>query len=87
MREERGRLTGRMPFERRWMGEYIDLKLNIDASRTRRRLGWAPNPELDILKCMPVMIHNMRTNPTEWAIRYEMSKKGLRIPQESQRVS
>lgn len=76
MREWMGQVTGNMPFERSWMGEYIDRQLNIDASRTRQRLGWAPRPDLNILKCIPAMVHNMQTNPEEWQIRYEMSKKG-----------
>ena len=37
-----GRLTGDRPFERPWMSEYIDTVMAIDASRTRRRLDWAP---------------------------------------------
>ncbi len=78
MREQLGRVTGQMPFERSWMGEYIDLKLNIDASRTHRRLGWSPSEELDILNCMPTMIDNMQTYPEEWQVRYEMSKKGVK---------
>lgn len=76
MREQLGRLTGDMPFERRWMGEYIDLKLNIDARQTHQRLDWKPRPELDVINCMPVMINNMRSNPEEWQKRYEMSRKG-----------
>lgn len=78
MRERVGRMTGKMPFERAWMGEYIDLKLNIDASRTHRRLNWQPTPELDILRCIPTMIERMRTQPEEWHIRKEMAKKGIR---------
>ncbi|MCB0169600.1 MAG: NAD(P)-dependent oxidoreductase [Anaerolineae bacterium] len=79
MREVLGRLTGTMPFERSWMGEYIDLKLNIDAARTHRRLAWEPHPELDILNCIPVMVHNMRSNPEEWQKRYELSRKGKKV--------
>lgn len=75
MREQLGRLTGRMPFERSWMGEYIDLRLNVDASRTHRRLGWTPNPELHILKRIPVMIENLRRQPDEWQRRYLQRKK------------
>ena len=38
-----GRLTGERPFERPWMARYIDTHLFVDASRTRRRLGWQPH--------------------------------------------
>lgn len=34
-----GRLTGDMPFERPWMADYIDLKMTIDARRTRGSAG------------------------------------------------
>lgn len=86
MREQLGRLTGNMPFERSWMGEYIDLKLNIDASRTHQRLGWKPTPARDILNCIPVMINNMRTNPNEWQKRYEMSRKGKKVDKKAKIV-
>ncbi len=69
MRERMGRITGQMPFERPWMGEYIDLRLDVDASRTHRLLDWTPTPELDILKRMPVIVHNLRYNPEEWELR------------------
>jgi nucleoside-diphosphate-sugar epimerase len=76
MREQLGRFTGRMPFERRWMGEYIDLKLNIDATRTHRRLDWKPREDLDILKCIPNMVRNRQEYPEEWERRYQATKKG-----------
>ncbi len=76
MRERWGRLTGVMPFERSWMGEYIDMKLNVDATYTHRRLGWRPSPELSILNCIPAMIHNRRAHFAEWCRRYERSRKG-----------
>ena len=76
LREELGRLRGKMPFERSWMGEYIDLQLNVDATRTFHRLDWTPDPNRDILKCIPAMIHNRQTDPVEWQRRFEQSKKG-----------
>jgi nucleoside-diphosphate-sugar epimerase len=74
MRERLGHVTGDMPFERSWMADYIDLRLDVDASRTRRRIDWAPNPELHILKRIPIMIENMRNNPAEWKRRSEQKK-------------
>lgn len=76
MREVRGRATGVMPFERSWMGDYIDLKLDVDARYTHQRLGWRPSPELGILNCIPRMIHNRVMDPDEWRRRYERSRKG-----------
>lgn len=66
LREQLGRLTGDMPFERAWMQAYIDLQLNIDASRTRHRLDWSPSPELHILRRLPLMIDTMRHHPEKW---------------------
>ncbi len=74
MREKLGRITGHMPFERSWMGDYIDLRLDVNALRTRRRLDWAPNPELYILRRIPFMIENMRNNPEEWGLRSKRKK-------------
>jgi nucleoside-diphosphate-sugar epimerase len=75
MREAVGRATGHMPFERSWMGEYIDLQLAVDASRTRHRLDWSPNPDLFILKRIPFMIQNMRQHPDQWQQRNDQWKR------------
>ncbi len=69
LREVLGRLTGRMPFERSWMVEYIDRELRVDASRTRRRLDWAPNPSLEIRRWIPAMVENLQAHPSEWRRR------------------
>jgi len=74
MREELGRISGNMPFERAWMADYIDLQLNVDASRTRRRLDWATNQDLDILKHVPCMIQNMKEHPEQWALQSKRKK-------------
>lgn len=79
MREQLGRLNGHMPFERSWMGEYIDLSLTVDASRTHQLLGWTPSPELAILKRIPTMVQNLRTNPDEWRRRHWQRKKSQLI--------
>jgi nucleoside-diphosphate-sugar epimerase len=64
-----GRLMGERPFERPWMARYIDTHLWVDASRTRRKLGWEPHPRLGILKRIPFMIENRRMDPMEWLRR------------------
>ena len=69
LRELLGRLTGMMPFERSWMVEYIDRQLNIDAARTRRRIDWAPNPDLDVLASLDDMVRNLRADGREWRRR------------------
>jgi nucleoside-diphosphate-sugar epimerase len=69
LREILGRITGMMPFERSWMVDYIDRQLTVDASRTRRRIDWAPNSELDILTSLDGMLGNLRSSRREWRRR------------------
>jgi nucleoside-diphosphate-sugar epimerase len=61
-----GRLIGKRPFERPWMARYIDLAITIDASRTRDILGWEPRPRLHVLRRLPFLLENRRTDPIEW---------------------
>jgi len=65
-REVVGFLTGRMPFERSWMVEYIDRGLRVDARRTRRRIDWAPNEKLHVLQWIPSMVENMLQHRRQW---------------------
>jgi hypothetical protein len=67
-----------MPFERSWMVEYIDRQLTVDASRTRRRIDWAPNPELDVLESLNDMILNLRADRREWHRRNRRRGSGRR---------
>lgn len=76
LREALGYLTGRMPFERSWMAEYIDRELRVDASHTRRKLDWAPNPELAVERWIPAMVENLRRQPKEW--RRRNRRRGLK---------
>jgi nucleoside-diphosphate-sugar epimerase len=61
-----GRLLGQRPFERPWMARYIDLKMTVNASKTRQRLGWAPRPRLELLRRLPFLLENRKTDPLEW---------------------
>ena len=78
LRERVGLITGNMPFERSWMADYIDLKLDMDASRTRRLLDWEPDKNLHILKRIPNMIQNLQDNPKEWERRNTLKKVRIR---------
>ncbi len=75
MREKLGRIMGNMPFERTWMADYIDLRLNIDASRTHRLLDWAPDENRHIIKRIPNMIQNMKNHPEEWEQRRRQNRR------------
>lgn len=61
-----GTLLGEPPFERPWMGAYIDTVMTTDAHRTYELLGWKPNPRLSILRRLPFLIENLRVDPLQW---------------------
>ena len=67
--EKLGEWRAEAPFERAWMGKYIDRRLNVNAQRTRERIGWAPNPRLYVLRRIPFLVENLRANPLEWQQR------------------
>ncbi len=75
LRERLGRLLGNIPFERSWMADYIDLRLDIDASKTHRLLDWTPSENLQILKRIPNMIYNMKHYPEKWEQQRRQNRK------------
>ncbi|MCP5103605.1 MAG: NAD-dependent epimerase/dehydratase family protein [bacterium] len=60
------RLIGKRPVERPWMLKYLDLKLEIDSSYTRKVLSWEPAPRFHILRRMLYLIEKMKNRPEEW---------------------
>ena len=80
-----GKAIGRRPFERPWMARYLDQQLTVDAATTRDRLNWATRPRFNILRRMPFLVENLRTQPLRWneinhaAMRKEESGYGLKI--------
>jgi len=64
-----GNVSGTRPFERPWMGRYIDRQLTVDASHTRARLRWSPSPRLAILRRLPFLVDKLRNDPVEWQRR------------------
>ncbi len=64
-----GELTGKMPYERPWMLDYVDKPWTTDTSRTRKILDWDSSPELSILKKIPDIQSNFRADPKGWEIR------------------
>jgi len=78
-----GKAIGRRPFERPWMARYLDDQLTVDASHTRRRLGWSNRPRFNLIRRMPFLVDNLRTQPLRWsvlnhaAMRKEVSSRWL----------
>ena len=60
------RFVGRRPFERPWMLKYVDLKLEIDSSYTRKALSWEPAPRFHVLRRMLYLVEKMKNQPDEW---------------------
>jgi nucleoside-diphosphate-sugar epimerase len=79
LRDLFGRVAGERPFERPWMARYVDQRMNVDTSRTRAILGWAPRPRLEVLRRMPFLIENLQTEPLEWNLRNRAAMKEVRL--------
>jgi len=64
------------------MAQCIDRRLDVDASRTRSRLGWAPTERLGIIRRMPFLAQNRKDYPHEWLKRNRVAaRRGrLRVP-------
>jgi nucleoside-diphosphate-sugar epimerase len=67
-----GRLKGKQTLEQPWMAEYIDKKLNVDASATYNALGWRPTPRYHILRRLLFLTEKMTSWPNDWAFRNEV---------------
>ncbi|HSO23127.1 MAG TPA: NAD(P)-dependent oxidoreductase, partial [Chondromyces sp.] len=74
-----GRAIGTRPFERTWMADYVDRRMDIDAGRTRARLGWSPTPRLSLLTRLPFLIEHRRENPLEWYRRNRNALEHLQL--------
>jgi len=85
LRDLGGRTVGRRPFERPWMGRYLDRRLAVNVARTRERLGWSIRPRLGLLRRIPFLMENLRSRPIRWyelnhaAIRKDDPRQGLMI--------
>jgi nucleoside-diphosphate-sugar epimerase len=80
-----GQAIGRRPFERPWMARYLERQLTVDASKTRQRLQWDTRPRFALIRRMPFLVENLRTQPVRWnevnhaAMRKEEPGYGLKI--------
>lgn len=75
VRDAAGRLLGSRPFERAWMADHIDRILAVDARRTREILGWAPRARLEVVRRLPFLIENKKTEPEHWHARNRAALK------------
>ncbi len=66
LQDRGGQILGERPFERPWMGRYLDRQLFINADRSRRRLEWAIRPRFGLLRRIPFLVENYRTRPVHW---------------------
>ena len=48
------------------MFRYVDLKLNVNASYTRKTLDWNPISRLDIRRRLLFLIEHMKSNSIDW---------------------
>jgi nucleoside-diphosphate-sugar epimerase len=78
-RDLMGRLIGKRPLERPWMLKYVDQKLDIDSSYTRKILSWEPSPRFHILRRLLYLIEKMKIHTEEWHDKNARALK--RIPQ------
>jgi len=74
-----GHFQREKPFEKPWMAKYVDRQMTMDASRTRRRLGWQPRQRLLILRRLPFLLENMKADPVEWTRRNRDAMKQVRM--------
>ena len=63
------------PFEKFWMIQYIDKKLNVDAIKTQQLLSWETTPRYHILRRLIHLLDKMKSHPNEWLIKNEAATK------------
>lgn len=69
VRQYLGEWLSNPPFERRWMIEYIDKQLVVDASQTHKTLKWQPAPRLEIVRRLLFLIEKLKNHPDAWYLK------------------
>ena len=64
-----GWLIRQPSFERLWMLKYLDLQMVVDASQTRKILGWQPTDRYKLKRRMLFLVENLKSNPNLWEER------------------
>jgi hypothetical protein len=60
------------------MSRYIDRQLRVDATRSQELIDWRPRGRLTILRRLPFMIENFKTDPLEWNRRNHAAMRIIR---------
>ncbi|MBC8214492.1 MAG: NAD(P)-dependent oxidoreductase [Candidatus Marinimicrobia bacterium] len=88
-----GKMIGKLPFERPWMVGYIDKKLSVDSSYTRKVLEWKPKVRHTIERRLLYLIEHSKSLPSEWHTRntlalerYTTDRPNLVIAENMQRI-
>ncbi len=68
-----GKLKEKKPFIRPWMILYTDKKMQIDASQTRKTVGWRPIERFQIQRRLLFLIENRKSNQYEWDRKNELA--------------
>ncbi|MCB0283036.1 MAG: NAD(P)-dependent oxidoreductase [Calditrichaeota bacterium] len=74
-----GRVTGKRPFERPWMMQYVDKQMLVDNSYTREVLNWQPTRRYVIQRRLLFLIEHMKSYPYEWQKRNHLALKQSRV--------
>lgn len=61
--------SGRKPFERPWMLDYINESWTVNNDYTRKILQWDCTPDLHLLRRIPDILDKRKSNPTAWEER------------------
>jgi nucleoside-diphosphate-sugar epimerase len=61
--------NSKQQFERLWMLKYIDSRMDVDASASRRLIEWKPTDRYLLKQRMHFLIENMKSNPELWEQR------------------
>lgn len=60
------KLRKKRTYERPWMINYVDRPLVVDTAYTNKKLDWEPDPDLHILKRLPVLMDNFKNSYGAW---------------------
>lgn len=74
-----GKITGKKPFEKPWMMQYVDKQLRVDSSYTRATLAWEPIERYKMSRRLLFIIERMKSYPYEWHNRNTKMLKTLPV--------